>query len=162
MKQMIGASLLAASLLVSGAGAAAAQAKPTLGPYGYGAVKLGMTAKQAKATGAIVKKMPGNGGCSGWDLKRFPTPKNSVGLYISPTVGVAGIFAQKGMRTPEGIRLGSTFKQVKAAYPRVAKVTDGLYVAKVPGNKKANYIFSVLKGKVAEFGIALNNQDCFN
>ena len=36
-KKMIGASLLAASLLAGGATAAHAEAKPTLGPYGYGA-----------------------------------------------------------------------------------------------------------------------------
>ncbi|MFC6900631.1 hypothetical protein ACFQGX_35825 [Nonomuraea dietziae] len=122
---MIGASLLAGSLLVSGATAADAQTKPTLGPDGYGAVKLGMTVKQAKTTGDVVKKRPGHGGCSGWDLKKFPTPKDSVGIYISPNVGLAAIFAAKGMRTPEGIKIGSTVKQVKAAYPRIKRDFHG-------------------------------------
>lgn len=162
MKMMIGTSLLAGSLLVSGATAAAAQTKPTLGPYGYGAVKLGLTVKQAKATGAVVKKMPGGSGCSGWDLKSFPTPKDSVGIYISPKVGLAAIFAAKGMKTPEGIKIGSTAKQVKAAYPRVKKDAHGFYVTTVPGNKKAYYSFGVTRGKVTEYGIALNKQDCFN
>lgn len=162
MKTMIGASLLAGSLLVSGATAAVAQTKPTLDSHGYGAVKLGMTVKQATATGDVVKKMPGGGGCSGWDLKRFPTPKDSVGIYISPRVGLAAIFAGKGMKTPEGIKIGSTAKQLKAAYPHIKKDFHGYYVITVPGNKKAYYSFGVTHGKVTEYGLALNKQDCFN
>ncbi|MFC0861608.1 hypothetical protein ACFHYQ_04770 [Sphaerimonospora cavernae] len=162
MKTMIGASLLAGSLLVSGATAANAQVKPTLGPHGYGAVKLGMTVKQAKATRKVVQKMPGGGGCSGWDLKKFPTPKDSVGVYISPKVGLAAIFAAKGMRTPEGIKIGSTAKQLKAAYPHIKKDFHGFYSITVPGNKKAYYTFGVTRGKVTEYGMALNEQDCFN
>ncbi|WP_214414155.1 hypothetical protein [Sphaerisporangium fuscum] len=159
---MIGTSLLAGALLVSGATMADAQAKPTVGPYGYGAIKLGMAADQAKATGEVVKKTPGGGGCSGWDLKKSPTSKDSVGIYISPKVGVAAIFAAKGMTTPQGIKIGSTAAQLKAAYPRIKKDFHGYYVITVPGNKKAYYSFGVTHGKVAEYGIALNTQDCFN
>ncbi|MFC4016162.1 hypothetical protein ACFOY2_53755 [Nonomuraea purpurea] len=159
---MIGASLLAGSLLVSGATAANAQTKPTLGPYGYGAVKLGMTAKQANATGDVVRKMPSNGGCSGWDLRKFPTPKDSVGIYISPNVGLAAVFAAKGMKTPEGIEIGSTAKQLKAAYPHIRKDVHGYYATAVSANKKAYYTFGVTRGKVTEYGIALYRQDCFN
>lgn len=159
---MIGSTLLAGSLLAAGATAATAQAAPTLGPHGYGSVKLGMTTKQAVATGKVVKKLPGGGGCSGWDLKEFRTPKDAVGVYISPRVGLAAIFASKGMKTPEGIRLGSTAKQVKAAYPKIKKDFHGYYVVTVPGNKKAYYTFGVTRGKVTEYGIALKKQDCFN
>lgn len=53
MKKMIGATVLAASLLAGGATAAVAQAKPTLGPNGFGPVKLYMSLKQARATGAL-------------------------------------------------------------------------------------------------------------
>ncbi|MEU1881451.1 hypothetical protein ABZ470_29485 [Streptosporangium sp. NPDC020072] len=165
MKTVIGASLLVGSLLVSGATAANAQAKPTLGPYGYGAVKLGMTVKQAKATRKVVKKTPGapsNDGCSGWDLKQFPTPKDSVGVYISSKVGLAAIFAAKGMTTPEGIKIGSTAKQLKAAYPHIEKTFQGFYSITVPGNKKAYYLFDITRGKVADYSISLNKQDCFN
>jgi hypothetical protein len=163
MKTMIGASLLAGSLLISGTTAALAEAKPTLGPAGYGAVKLGMTEKQAKATGQVVKKSPGgDGGCSGWDLKKFPTGKDSSGISISPTVGVAAIWAAKGMTTPQGIKLGSTTKQLKAAYPNIKKDFHGYYTTKVPGNKKAYYTFEVTRGKVTLYGIALSNQNCFN
>jgi hypothetical protein len=160
-KTMIGASLLACSLLVSGTTAAVAQTAPTLGPHGYGAVKLGMTAKQARATGDVAGKTP-TAGCTDWDLKKFPNQKNSVEIYMSPSVGLAAIFAAKGMRTPEGIKIGSTAKQLKAAYPRIKKTFHGYYVAKVSGNKKAHYTFEVTRGKVASYGIALNDQDCYN
>ncbi|MFC3985800.1 hypothetical protein [Streptosporangium jomthongense] len=159
---MIGASLLAGSLLVVGTTVADAQTRPTLGPYGYGAVKLGMTVTQAKKTGGVVKKLSGDGGCSGWDLKDFPTPKDSVGVFISPKVGLAAIFAAKGMRTPEGVGIGSTAKQMKTAYPHIRKDVHDFYVITVPGNKKAYYTFGVTRGKVTEYGIALNEQDCFN
>lgn len=162
MKTMIGASFLAGALLVSSATMADAQTKPTLGPYGYGAVKLGMTVAQAKATGEVVKKTPGGDGCSGWDLKKSPTSKDSVGIYISPKVGVAAIFAAKGMTTPEGIKIGSTTEQLKAAYRHIKQDTHGYYVITAPGNKKAHYSFGITHGKVAEYGIALNNQDCFD
>ncbi|MBO3748017.1 hypothetical protein J5X84_18240 [Streptosporangiaceae bacterium NEAU-GS5] len=157
---MIGASLLTGALLVCGTTAANAQAKPTLGPYGYGAVRLGMTAKQAKATGDVVKKL--KDGCSGWDLKKFPTPKNEVGFYISPKVGLAAIFAAKGMKTPEGIKIGSTGKQVKAAYRHLWKAFHGYYMTTVPGNKKAYYAFEIKHSKVVDYYIELKDQDCFN
>ncbi|MFD0884247.1 hypothetical protein ACFQ08_06745 [Streptosporangium algeriense] len=159
---MVGTSLLACSLLVSGATAANARTKPTLGPHGYGAVKLGMTVKQAKSTGKVVKKSPGNDGCSGWDLKQFPTPEDTVGVHISSKVGLAAVFAAKGMRTPAGIKIGSTAKQVKAAYPRIKKNFHGFYSITVPGDKEAYYTFRVTRGKVTEYAIALNDQDCFN
>jgi len=164
MKSVIGTSLLAASLLLGGAPAASAQAaKPTLGPYGYGALKLGMTVKQAKATGTIVLSQPGDKvACSSWNLKKFPIRENSVDVYISPKVGVAAIFSRKGMRTPEGIKIGSTFRDLKTAYPHIKKDYHGFYDTKVPGNKKAYYTFAVTKGKVTQFGLALNDQDCFN
>jgi hypothetical protein len=136
---------------------------PTLGPNGYGSIKLGMTAGKAKATGAIVKKRSKTEGpCSTWDLKKFPTPKGSAGVYVSPTKGVSVIFAPKGVKTPQGIKIGSTLKQLKAAYPRVQKAADDVYRIKVPSNKKAQYVFVLEKGKVADLYLALTKQNCFD
>ncbi|MEO3794416.1 hypothetical protein ABGB14_29740 [Nonomuraea sp. B10E15] len=139
-------------------------AKTRLGPNGYGKVRLGMSAKKARATGKVVLKMPLRGGsCSGWDLKAHPTGKNSVGLYISKRRGVAVIFAPKGVRTPEGIGIGSTTKQVKKAYPRWKTAASGFLLASVPGNKKAYYAFiASKKGTVKELAFGLNTQDCVN
>ncbi|OPG05181.1 hypothetical protein B1L11_36030 [Microbispora sp. GKU 823] len=151
---------------VTAASAAATSADATtsaagkFGPYGYGGVRLGMTVKQAEATRKIVKKRD-DGQCSGWDLKAHPTGRDSVGLYISKDLGVALIGAPKGVKTPEGIQVGSTMKQVKKAYPRLD--TTGNYpVAAVPGNPKALYYFLAHRGKVYELALALKNQDCTN
>lgn len=138
-----------------------AQATTTLGPYGYGKVKLGMTAKQAKATGKVVRKS-GASPCSGWDLKAHPTGPNAYGLYISKNVGVAMIFAPKGVKTPEGIAIGSTKKQLNKAYPRLKQAASGYPYTTVPGNKKAYYYFLLAHGRIYEMGLALKTQDCAN
>ncbi|MBE3012683.1 hypothetical protein IL992_26325 [Microbispora sp. NEAU-D428] len=163
------AAALAGGLDLTGVGAARAAATSanattsaggTFGPYGYGGVRLGMTLKQAEATRKIVKKLD-EGQCSGWDLKAHPTGRDGVGLYISKDLGVALIEAPKGVKTPEGIKVGSTLKQVKKAYPRLD--TTGNYpVAVVPGNPKALYYFLSYRGKVYELALALKNQDCTN
>lgn len=163
MKKPLVALLAGGALLITGTPALAQTAKPTLGPYGYGAVKLGMSAAKAKATGRIVFKMPaGAGSCSGWDLKAHPTGKDRVGLYISKKAGVAVIFAQKGVRTPRGIGLGSTMKQVKKAYPGLKYSPGGIPHVSVPGNPKAYYAFLHSKGKVRELAFGLDTQDCVN
>ncbi|MGV9599152.1 hypothetical protein ACWDR1_21025 [Streptosporangium sandarakinum] len=153
----------AASAAATSAGAAAdatTGTAGTFGPYGYGGVRLGMTLKQAESTRKIVRKR-NEGQCSGWDLKTHPTGRDGVGLYISKNLGVALIGAPKGAETPEGIRVGSTMKQVKKAYPRLD--TTGNYpVAVVPANPKALYYFLSHRGKVYELALALKNQNCTN
>jgi len=165
IKAIIGTSVLAASLLVGGtAPAAAAQAKPTFGPYGYGPVKLGMSLKKARATGAIVPKGPVKGSCTHWDLKRFPTGKDASGVIISRKEGVVGIEGRKGMKTPEGIRIGSTYKRLKKAYPRLYRRIDNAFrVDGVPGNrnKKVFYEFTVAKGKVTHMFMGISPNRCF-
>ncbi|MBO2452160.1 hypothetical protein J4573_34080 [Actinomadura barringtoniae] len=161
------ATTLIGGALVAGATAPAASAdttavaakRGTFGPYGYGGVKLGWSAKRAQASHKIVRKFRG-GACSGWDLKAHRTGRDSVGLYISKKHGVALISAPKGVSTPRGIHIGSTLKQVKRAYPGV-RLGDYYYVT-VPGNRKATYNFLVRHGKVYELNIALKNQDCTN
>ncbi|WP_433433373.1 hypothetical protein [Nonomuraea sp. CA-141351] len=172
MKKMLAAVLAGGALLTAGTPAlaqtsaqAGAQttAKTTLGPYGYGKVRLGMSEKQAKATRQIVLKMPSEDGlCSGWDLRAHPSGKNAVGLYISKKKGVAVISAPKGVKTPEGIGIGSTMKQIEKAYPNVRTPEDGYPSVRVPGNRKAYYAFLLEKGKVHDLLIGLNSQDCTN
>ncbi|MEU7853207.1 hypothetical protein [Nonomuraea sp. NPDC049141] len=162
MTRLMAAALAATSAaLVIASPAGATAAKPgTFGPYGYGGVKLGMTAKQAKATGKVVLKMSGY--CAGWDYKAHPNPKDEIGLYISKKRGVAVIFGWGGVRTPKGVGVGSTLSQVKKAYPSVKEQESGWY-ATVPGNPKAYYYFGVnQRNKVEQFALGLKTQDCVN
>ncbi|QYC42736.1 hypothetical protein Nocox_25675 [Nonomuraea coxensis DSM 45129] len=160
------AATLAAGLLLAGTAPAAqaATAKGTFGPHGYGGVRLGMSAKAAKATGKIrYKRAFDSTTCTGWELKAHPAGKDAVGLYISKKRGVAMIFAPKGARTPAGIGVGATLTSLKKAYPGLRTAASGYPYAKVPGNPKAYYAFLVnAKNRVYEIALALNTQDCAN
>ncbi|WP_424533585.1 hypothetical protein ACOZ38_24945 [Sphaerisporangium viridialbum] len=158
---MIGVGTATASSNAAVAEAPAAHSSGTLGPSGYGGVKLGMSAKQAKATGKIVHKFD-DGGCAGWDLKAHPSGRDAVGLYISKKRGVALIAAPKGVKTPQGIRIGSTRKQLEKAYPKLERAASGYPITTVPGNRKAYYYFTLSHGKIYVLGLALKNQDCTN
>ncbi|QKG24340.1 hypothetical protein ACTIVE_5983 [Actinomadura verrucosospora] len=133
-----------------------------LGPLGYGALRLGMTARQLRGGDLLVGKVRGGAtGCAGYDLRAHPTPKGSVGVYYSRRLGIATIFAVGGMRTPQGIGVGSPLAQVKRAYPKMVNGVNGAS-APVPGNPKAVYSLMLAGGRVTSLALDLAKQDCHN
>ncbi|MBB5866991.1 hypothetical protein F4553_000370 [Allocatelliglobosispora scoriae] len=132
---------------------------PVLGPAGLGTLMLGMTKDQADATGVA-----GNfgsfpyGACT---LKSWIRKPQGGSVLISENLGVAVIGVPAGIRTVEGIGLGSTRADVVKAYPGLHK--DGQYeVTPVPGNPKAEYkIIMMSDDKVVELSLMLANQDCY-
>ncbi|MDL4773093.1 hypothetical protein [Actinomadura xylanilytica] len=137
-------------------------AKPEpLGPSGYGALKLGMTLAQARATGLITVKSKPGAGCGTFDLKAHPHPADEVGGYISAEHGLASIFAAGGIATPEGVRVGSSAAKVKKAYPQLKQGPNASY-APLPGKPAASYGFLMAGGRVKSLTLDLQTQDCHN
>lgn len=83
-----------------------------LGPTGLGKLQIGMTTKEAEATG-MVEAGEGDRDCGSWYLK--PDVKGGAQVGWSSR-GVISIAAYDQIATPEGIRIGSLLAQVEKAY----------------------------------------------
>jgi hypothetical protein len=132
----------------------------TLGPLGYGALRLGMTKEQALATG-LLTPFEDSDGCDGADLK-----DGGGGALLSPTLGVAAIEAGARVATPEGVRVGTSLSDLRRAYPEWRSVTgdpdpDTRGSTPVPGNSKARYRIETRDGKVLSVTLQLTNQNCY-
>jgi len=146
-----------------------------LGPKGFGALKLGMSASQATATGLITTWAPinpsdpapaGAKGCNvRTSLKRDTTGNGWV--YYSTELGVDVIDAFPGVATPEGISIGSTRAALLKAYPSWKNVADpqttgdGRGYVKVPGNSAALYRIAIANGFVTQLTLQHAHQDCY-
>ena len=154
----------AAAPAMATASATAVPGPKTLGPYGYGALRLGMTEKQAIATGEITTTCdaPGKTGCFG-----LPDPGGYV--CVSKTIGVAVVDAGQ-IHTDRGVGVGSTRAQVVAAYPTLRLGSHGLRDADATPNGDAFYSFSFdsATDRVDDlvlrynYPIASKSSDCFN
>ncbi|MFC4063270.1 hypothetical protein ACFOWE_33735 [Planomonospora corallina] len=169
----LAAAALIGSMLLNGGAAGAAAATVTaptaseppatasqgrFGPFGYRGIRLGMSEERARATGKIVLVSSG-GPCSTW---RFRTPPRAE-LAISRRLGVvAYIDAPRRARTPEGIGVGSTRRQLTRAYPQVRRSPSGVFSAAIPRNPRGDYIFVLSGDRVRQMVMALEGQDCAN
>jgi hypothetical protein len=143
----------------------------TLGPLGYGALRLGSTKADARASGLADGLSGGSKGfCGsngdGW-LKAGPVPTDEViagMLFFSATTGkLVAIYAVDGVATPQGIKLGSSVSELKAAYPDWVGGDGDLDNgwADTPGNAKAHYRIVVRDDKVVELSLDSDDQDCY-
>jgi len=136
----------------------------TLGPVGYRKLRIGMTRAQVRRTHQA--RISGRDGvCSTIRLRAHRSGRNQVSGFVSDRFGLVAIFAQGPMHTPAGIHVGSTRKQVRAAYPHLRNAVDGSY-ATVRGHRRLAYEFLFQgagpKAKVYEMALMRKRQDCFN
>ena len=82
------------------------------------------------------------------------------GVNYSNNLGVATIDVGPGVKTPEGIGIGSSVADVESAYPGRTWAFDRTHVV-VPGNDQADYRIAVQDDKVVELTLQFGNQDCY-
>ena len=137
-----------------------------IGPTGLGKLKIGMTVKQAKASGMIAS-YEASDHCGYSRLRNAPADQGAV--THSNKLGVIAISGYSNMRTPEGIRIGSTLNEVRRAYDDLAPsvvdrtLTTGsgrLWTDTHDGNN-VSYRMSVRNFKVTELGLERAHQDCY-
>ncbi|GIF72265.1 hypothetical protein [Asanoa siamensis] len=128
-----------------------------LGPDGYGALKLGMSVKQAEATGLVGTF--DNSGCRLAKLNDSP-PGQARGLvHWSPEHGIVSIAGWPGLETAEGVRVGTSETEMRRIYPNWTAVDSGRGFAAVSDN--ARYRITVSDGKVTSVTLQSNNQNCY-
>ena len=119
-----------------------------LGPTGVGKLELGMSEGEATATGQVRVsadwKSKGKANC-------LIETVDEMSFQFSRHHGLAVIMVPDQVRTPEGIRVGSSLTEVAMTYPRMSHPefgsprqqvkTFGEFTAPVPDNPEAIYIF---------------------
>jgi hypothetical protein len=162
-------SVIASSASASPVASSSIDPDADLGPDGVAALTLGMTKSQALGTGQATG-ISGTEGTCGVDgdgrlLGAQPAdPEDLDGkLFFSANSGKLVIIgATSSMATPEGVHLGSTYAEVKKAYPQWegSEGKEGMGYVKVPGNAEAFYRLYLDAGQVLELTLQTKDQDC--
>lgn len=170
----LGATTLAAVTLLSGCGSsptsapagapdttpaitpAASTPADALGPTGYGPLTLGMSYKLATATGQVTSDAHGT------HLAGHP----DAGLCLSRTDGLMAIFLGKGMRTSEGLRIGSSAARLRHLYPDltpygVAEAGHSSGIFRAPAGDGDWYEIDVDHQRVSVVILRQDHQTCF-
>jgi hypothetical protein len=167
------ASSTASASAAASASPSESSTQPVLGPTGYGALSLGMTKAEARATGLSTGiTTSGTGACGGPGdgyLAGSPTPSSPDAvagrLVFSASTGrLVAIYAIPDVKTPQGIGLDSSYAQLHAAYSTWQGIgpdsTSGRGSVAVPGNPHAHYRIVVDK-KVLQLSLDSDAQDCY-
>ncbi|SFB61105.1 hypothetical protein SAMN05216266_12738 [Amycolatopsis marina] len=146
------------ALIVAASAVATAQAEDswTLGPDGYKALRLHQPEQAAERTGLLVDKQA-DAPCHLFHLRAAEGQTNvGSGVFVDPGRGVVMIGGTVKSHTPEGISIGSSLAEVRAAYPALATVPpmSWVYRARVEGRTDARYRFAFDdNNQVADFAL---------
>lgn len=110
------------------------------GPAGTPTLTLGMTKAQVEATGARVDAFVDGTSCAAI-YQRQPTRTPGGDGLLDRNLGLLQIDARPDDITPERISLGSTYAEVKAAYPALRREADG-WVVPLPGQAQYRMEFT--------------------
>ncbi|WP_130511624.1 hypothetical protein [Krasilnikovia cinnamomea] len=138
----------------------------TLGPDGLGKLTLGMTERQASATGLIGAWS--DGGLCRMSRLRGASADGGGLVYAMADFGVVIVDAYGNLRTPEGIRLGSSWAGARRAYPKLRAAQGGglgdpagIAFTEVPGNRGAYYRLAWRDGKVTDLTLQDRDAGCY-
>jgi hypothetical protein len=135
-----------------------------------------MTKKQAEATGLTRGVDPSGQSYCGMDykdglLRYVSSAKNDSHtgalVFSSLTGRLVAIYAYPGVRTPEGIEVGSSYAELHRIYPSWQGVggreptVNGRGAVAVPGNPKAHYRIEIGRGKVLQLSVESNGGGCY-
>ncbi|SCE87760.1 hypothetical protein, partial [Micromonospora mirobrigensis] len=142
-------------------------ARPSVGsrlvfdPDGLGELKLGMTKKQALATGMIKSFQEKPAGSSCPSIAELKGTGGSV--WWSTKLGVVVISPASGVETVQGLHVGSSRDDVVRVYPEWAVSGDdnGRLNVAVPGNPDARFRIEMANQKVTSIALQDAKQDCY-
>ncbi|WP_189336868.1 hypothetical protein [Actinoplanes ianthinogenes] len=147
----------------------------TFGPDRFGALKIGMTVAQAEKTGRLgtYRDGPDHNGCGSAPLKGA-TDDAADAVIFNGKQGLVFIPGYGKVRTPEGIGIGSTIAQVKAAYADFEPIAmyktdangtetydDGRAWADRSDKDGIHYRLMFAKGKVTQLGLEDDEHGCY-
>jgi hypothetical protein len=130
------------------------------GPKTYAGLRLGMTRAQVTAAGSTVRGGSSTS-CGSLFLQYQQKVPHQVDGYVSPTKGLVDIAARPGVKTAEGIGLGSSLQKVRAAYPD-AVINDVSGILVPHGDGTELQITVDRKNIVQTMSLRTIDQDCFD
>lgn len=135
-------------------------AKPVIGSFGYGPLKLGMARQQALDAKLIGPILDGGKPTDACTLHQITgTDQNA---WVSTKLGVSTIVFTPEM-TSDGVGIGATEATLKAEYTNLQPIGPNYsYKAVADNNPAATFVFGVDQGKVTAAFLSLNGHECHN
>jgi hypothetical protein len=130
---------------------------PAFGPDGYGDVRLYLTPEEVNDTGqAVVTDSVDSSAASCVSLMYTGGTPGSIDGFVS-SYGVVVLFAPDGVKTPEGLAVGSPESDVTRLYPDAEKLPAGW---RIPLDGGKQYVATVENGTVDELSLESADQTC--